>query len=171
MLSDIVRTIQLLTTLLSFFTTGFSQTLCDTTNQKIWIVLEHPPQLTIADADLEIKLNSAIDPTLLANYNANFLYVTFFINCIGQDFNYELFKQADGLTKIDTISDFQKMFLSEFQSIASWTPGLFTFHKNGKEMQRPVDCQGSFTIRVDGNKLHILNEKEKQKHFKNKQKK
>ena len=166
-----MRTMLLLTTLLSFVTTGFSQTRCDTTNQKIWIVLEHPPQLTIADADLEIKLNSAIDPTLLANYNANFLYVTFFINCIGQDFNYELFKQADGLSKIDTISDFQKIFLSEFQSIVSWTPAIFTFRQDGKKVERLVDFQGTLTIRVNGDKLQITNVKENQKYFMNKKKK
>ncbi len=156
---------------MSFFTTGFSQTLCDTSSQKIWAVLEHPPQLTIAAKDFEIKLNSAIDQTSLDKYKADRLYVTFFVNCKGQDFNYKLAKLSDGLTKLDTTSDFQKIFLSELQSIVSWTPGLFTFRQNGKEVERPVDFQGSFTIRVDGNKLHILNVKENQKYFMNKKKK
>jgi hypothetical protein len=161
----------LLTTLLLISAIGSSQILCDTSNQLIYTFLEHPPQPTLTNAELELNLNNSIDQTSLDKYNADYLYVTFFINCNGEDFNYKLAKLSDGLTKMDTTSDFQKSFLFDFQSIASWTPGRFTFYEKGKPVDRPVDFQGRYTIRVDGNRLHILNEKEKKKHFKNKQKK
>ena len=166
-----MRPTLLLLTFLLFDTFSFSQTPCDTTGSKIFVSLEHPPRLTITEAELELKLNSAISTTSLVDYHADYLYVTFYINCMGQDFNYKLAKLSDGLTKQDTISDFQRTLLSSFQSFTSWTPGKFTFYKNGKPVDGPVDYQGSYTLRVDKSGLHILDEKEKQKHFKNKQKK
>lgn len=151
--------------------TGFSQTWCDTSDSQIFTYLEHPPQPTITDAELELKLNSIIDPSALDKYHADYLYVIFSVNCKGEDFNYKLAKLSDGLTKLDTTSDFQRVFLSNFKSFASWSPGRFTFYEKGKPFEKPVDFQGSYTIRVDGNRLHILNEKKKKKHFKNKNKK
>lgn len=171
LLYDIMRQTLLLITLLLIFTTGFSQTRCDTTSTHIFLQLEYPPQLTMTDAELELKLNSAISPAFLGDYGADYLYVTFFINCKGEDFNYKLSKLSNGMTNPDSTSDFQSTFLSNLQSFASWTPGRFTFYEKGKPVDRPVDFQGSYIILVDDNKLHILNENEKQKHFKNKQKK
>jgi hypothetical protein len=130
--------------------------------------LEHPPEPTITDTDLESQLNDIIDHNLLHEYNADYLYVTFFINCKGEDFNYKLAKFVDGRTTLDTISNFQTTFLSELQSLCSWTPAQFTFYEKGRPVEKPVDFQGSYTIRVDGDRLHILNEKEKKKHFKKK---
>src|SRR5688572_7309452 len=79
-----MRPTLLLTTLALFAATGFSQTRCDTTSKDIWTFLEHPPQATITDADLELKLNSLIAPTALDKYHADYLYVTFFVNCNGE---------------------------------------------------------------------------------------
>lgn len=153
-------------TFLLIITTGFSQTVCDTTGNRIYAYLEHPPQPTITDAELELKLNSTISPTSLANYHADFLYVTFIINCKGEDFDYKLAKRSDGLLFQDSTSEFQRTFLSNFQSFATWKPGLNTVNEKGKTVEKPVDFQGSYTLRVDDNKLHILNKKEKNKHFK-----
>ena len=164
-----MRAILLLSTFLLILTSGFSQSLCDTS--KIFTILDHPPKPRITDADLELKLNSAIDSTLLVKYNADYLYVTFYVNCNGEGFNYKLAKFADGLTKLDSSSDFQKTFLSTFQSFISWSPGLFTLYEKGKPVTTPANCYSSYIIRVDDNKFHILSEKEKQKHFKSKQKK
>jgi hypothetical protein len=128
--------------------------------------LEHPPQPTITDAELELKLNSTISPTSLANYHADYLYVTFIINCKGEDFDYKLVKRSNGLLLQDSTSEFQRTFLSNFQSFATWKPGLNTVMEKGKPIEKPVDFQGSYTLRVDDNKLLILNKKEKNKHFK-----
>jgi len=130
--------------------------------------LEHPPQPTITDAELELKLNSTISPTSLANYHADYLYVTFIINCKGEDFDYKLAKRSDGLLIQDSTSEFQLAFLSNFQSFATWKPGLNTVMEKGKPVEKPVDFHGSYILKVEGNKLHILNTQEKKKYFKSK---
>ena len=155
-------------TFLLIITTGFSQTVCDTTGNRIYAYLEHPPQPTITEAELELKLSSTISPTSLANYHADYLYVTFIINCKGEDFDYKLAKRSDGLLIQDSTSEFQLAFLSNFQSFATWKPGLNTVMEKGKPVEKPVDFHGSYILKVEGNKLHILNTQEKKKYFKSK---
>lgn len=87
--------------------------------------------------------------------------ITFFINCKGEDFNYRLCKFSDGLTKLDTISDFQRKFLSDLQTLLSWTPGHFKYYDKGKPIIKQVDFQGSYTIRIDEKGLQILMKKRK----------
>jgi len=54
--------------------------------------------------------------------------------------------------------------------LLSGTPGHFEYYDKGKPIIRHVDFQGSYTIRIDEKGLQILNEKEKKRHFKRKQK-
>ena len=150
---------------------GFAQTPCDTNEKFIWVNSDFPPQSGISIAELEIKLNNTIDPDLLNNYDADYLYVTFNVNCHGEDFNYRLAKSFKGKIIEDTVSNFQKKLLSEMKSITSWTPGRILFeYQNGKPVYFPADFQCSYVIKMEENKIHILNEKEKKKKFMNQRK-
>ncbi|HLN53654.1 MAG TPA: hypothetical protein VK212_08090 [Lentimicrobium sp.] len=165
-----IKTFVFITVLLSINALS-AQTLCDTKSEMVWFILEHPPIPNLTDNELEIKLNSVIDPSLLESYKADYLYITFFVNCKGEDFNYKLAKRQDGKVQKDSLSNFQEVFLSQMQSLLSWFPGTKEFFEKGKPIEKTVDFQGSYTILVDGSKFHILNEKEKKKHFEQKPKK
>ena len=164
------RTILFILALLTIETVS-AQTLCDTKSGMIFSALEHPPKPNLTDKELETSLNSIIDPTLIENYHADYLVIIFSVNCKGEDFNYWLSKRQDGKFQKDSLSNFQQEFLSKIQSLLSWSPGTKTIKEKGKLIEKAVDFQGSYTIRIDGNKFHILNEKEKQKHYKQKFKK
>ncbi len=143
--------------------TILSQTLCDTTSQKTFTYTEYPPKASISNSELEDNLNNTIILTSLNNYGADYLLVFFNVNCKGEDFNYILNKRSDGTTVIDTTSDFQKLLVSNLQTLVSWTPGYFEDYKNGKLILTPVDFSCNYIIRVDGNKLHVFSEKEKKR--------
>jgi len=171
-LCDIMKPTLLVITLLLIRTLGFSQTYCDTIGMRVFSVTEFPPKLTITESELELELNKAISTTSLDDYQADFLYVSFCVNCLGQDFNYTLIKQSAGLRNLDTISDFQRTFLSTFQSITSWTPAKFRYYdNNGKSVFKPVDYALLFILGVDKSGIHVLNDKEKLKSYKKKLKK
>jgi len=163
------RTILLIIALLTIHTVS-SQTLCDT-RRGIYSALEHPPKPNLTENELEIALNNTIDPTLIENYHSDYLYIIFYVNCKGEDFNYWLAKRQDGKVQKDSLSSFQQEFLSKIQSLLSWSPGTLPIIEKGKLIEKAVDFQGSYTIRVDGNKFHILNEKEKQKYYNHKHRK
>ncbi len=148
-----------------------AQVLCDTNSRMIYIFTEHPPIPNLTDNELESKLNSLIDPSILERYKADYLYITFIVNCYGEDFDYKLAKQQDGKAQKDTLSDFQEVFLNKMQSLLTWSPATRDIKEKGKQIEKAVDFQGTYTIRIDGSKFHILNEKEKKKHFKQKPKK
>jgi hypothetical protein len=158
------RIILSLTVLLTINTIT-AQTLCDTRSGMVFIVVDHPPKPNLTDRELENRLNSVIDPILLESYKTDFCYITYFVNCKGEDFNYKLLVRKDDKFQIDSISNFQHVFLSNMQSLLSWSPGLMEHFEKGKKIEKAVDFQGSYSIRIEGNKLYILNEKEKKKHF------
>ena len=162
----IMKTPLLLLILFLLSVTGYSQSLCDTTNGMAFAFSEQPPKPRMTDRDLETSLNSSIDMASLNVDHADYLFVMFIINCKGEDFNYKLAKRVNGLTKVDSTSELHKNLLDNIQTLQSWTPGLhYKFIKN-KRVQVPVDFQGAYTIQINKNKLHILTETEKKKHFK-----
>ena len=148
-----------------------AQTLCDTRSGMICIAAEHPPKPNLTDNELEKELNSFIDPSLLESYKADYLYITFLVNCKGEDFDYKLAKRQDGKAQKDSLSNFQEVFLTKMQSLLTWSPATIEIKEKGKQIEKAVDFQGSYTIHFDGSKFHILNEKEKKKHFEQKLKK
>lgn len=161
-----MKRITLFVTALLTLNTLSAQTYCDTINRMIYLTFEHPPKPNLTESELEIRLNSALDSTLLRSYKADFFIVTFYVNCNGEGFNYKLATRVGDRFQYDTISNFQKVFLSLMQSSLSWSPGIIIYNYRGKQYEKAVDCPGSYSIRVDGNKLHILNEKENKKHLK-----
>ena len=166
-----MRTTILLIVALLIIDTLSAQTLCDTKSGMILFAAEHPPKPNLTDNELEVKLNSFIDPSLLESYKADYLYITFVVNCKGEDFNYKLSKRQDGKAQKDSLSNFQEVFLTKMQSLLTWSPATIEIREKGKQIEKAVDFQGSYTIRIDGSKFHILNEKEKKKHFEQKPKK
>jgi len=147
-----------------------AQTLCDSKSGMVYSALEHPPKPNLTDRELENRLSSVIDPALLESYKTDYFYITFFVNCKGEGFNYKLRVRKGDKFQIDTISNFQHVFLSNMQSLLSWSPGQMEYFENGKQIDEAVDFQGSYSIRIDGNKLHILNKKKIKKHYKQKSK-
>lgn len=166
-----MKTIILLIVAFLTIDTLLAQTLCDTRSGMIWVAVEHPPKPNLTDKELSIKLNSFIDPKLLDSYKSDFLVITYIVNCKGEDFNYKLANEQNGKVQKDSLSNFQEVFLTKMQSLLSWSPGTIEIKENGKQIEKAVDFQGSYTIRIDGSKFHILNAKEKKKHFSQKQKK
>jgi hypothetical protein len=162
----------LLLTFLIFSMTGYSQFRCDTTTDMITTYLrDNPPKPLMTDIELETKLNNSIDVAAFNINEAAYFYVIYLINCKGEDFNYTLYINTKTTNTLDTISEFSKKLRDNIQSLQSWTPGIYKDVKNGKTFDRPVDFQGSYALRVDNNRLHILTEGEMRKRLKNKRKK
>jgi hypothetical protein len=167
-----MKKLPLLIPLLLVSATVFSQIRCDTTTSDIFtIITEHPPTPALTDSELEILLNNSMDITEFNLNDADHFYVIYFINCKGEDFNYKLYINTNTSNKLDTISEFSKKLRDNIQSLQSWTPGIIKDVKNGKPFDRPVDFQGSYALRVDNNRLHILTEGEMRKRLKSKRKK
>ena len=43
------------------------------------------------------------------------------------------------------------------QSLLTWSPATIEIKEKGKQIEKAVDFQGSYTIHFDGSKFHILN--------------
>jgi len=127
---------------------------------------DFPPTPSVTDAELEVLLNNSISVSTLEKGIEGYLYVSFTINCKGEDFNFKLHRTVKGRFEEDTTSTLVKTLLNTIQSIVSWTPPLKEDVKNGIPFQRPVDFKMSYLIRIDEDRLHILDEKEKRKYHK-----
>jgi hypothetical protein len=144
----------------------FSQVLCDTISNGIFTVLENPAKPNLTDAELEEKLNNSIKPSLFDNYKVEYIYIYYIVNCKGESFNYKLYSRKDGKVKLDTVSDFQQHIISSMQSLLSFTPAIFKYRKGNKMVEKNVDFQSAYTMKISKNRIHILNEKEKKRHIK-----
>ena len=163
------RTISLIILLLAIDAIS-AQTLCNNRN-LVFIPVDYRLEANLTDKELEINLNTLIDPSLLEGYKADYLFITFIVNCKGEDFEYKLSKLQDGKFLKDSLSNFQEVLLSKMQLWLTWTPMTMKTIEKGKMIEKAEDCQGSYIIRIDRNKFHILNEKEKRKFFQKKPKK
>ncbi len=130
------------------------QTRCDTISTDIFVYTEVPPMPDITYEQLEKILSSSIDIT---DYNApvgNMIYLSFVINCKGEDFDYFMHQQVD--------SKLKDKLIQIIQSNMSWTPAKH----GGKE----VDFQKSISIKIEGNQFKILDQDNKKRKMKKKEK-
>jgi hypothetical protein len=131
---------------------------------------DNPPKSSLTDIELETKLNNSIDIASIKFDQPANLFVTYIINCNGEDIDYKLFRVVKHLIKLDTVSELQRILLTNIQSSVSWSPAYYLIAKNEKQIEKYVDFQGAYAIRIDNNLLHILNEREENKYFKLKDK-
>ncbi len=137
-----------------------AQVLCDTSNHGVFQFLEHPPKASIDIKELESKINETFTPSEMNNYFARKMYISFFINCRGEDFDYKLFTSNNGTWKQDSTSEFQEKLLANFESFVSFTPALQTTYVKGKELKKAVDFRELYTLNIERNKIHLQKKKQ-----------
>jgi hypothetical protein len=115
------------------------QTRCDTIQKEIFIATEELPRPSISYDQLALVLNSSIN---LNDYNPpkeNIIYISFIINCKGEDFNYKTLKPID-----NNLTD---ILFKTIKSNLTWIPA--------KQNKQEVDIQKTLIIRIENGKFHI----------------
>ncbi len=122
------------------------QTRCDTLTDEIFVATNDPPKMDKNIYELEKIVNNSID---LNKYevNAKEIYVTLTINCHGEDFNYKVLKSDN--------KEFNRTLTECLMNNINWTPA----EHNGKK----VDFSYVIPIRIENNRINILDDKEKKK--------
>jgi len=128
------------------------QTRCDTVTEHIFVVAEEMPTSNISIDQLEDILNSSIDINKYPRPDGNVIYVSFTINCNGEDFDYKVLRPID--------KRLENQLLSIIQSNMTWTPA--------KQRDRQVDFQKTFEIRIDNGRFNIMDDKEQKSNKKRK---
>ena len=128
-----------------------SQSRCDGNEEEspIFLITEVMPVPNIQFEQLEGILDNSINLNSFVRPAENMIYVSFIINCKGEDFNYKVVQPTD----ID--SNLRGILISTIQSNLNWTSAVH----NGKA----VDIQYQITIKSEGNKFNILSGKEARK--------
>ena len=124
---------------------SIGQSLCDTSSKNVFVWSEYPPEMNISMSDLENIINQDIK---LADYHMNqdkIIYLSLIINCKGEQLN---FKVSNSDNQV-----FNKALTDCVNKNISWIPGKH----NGKT----VDFSYTFTIKLQSDKMTILNSKEK----------
>ena len=146
-------------TLFFFFslltTLAIGQTRCDTTDSGIFIITEVLPTPNITYGQLENLLNTSIDINEYTRPDRNWIYLSFIINCNGEDFDYEIYGPID--------KKLQDKLIQIIKSNVSWTPA--------KQRGENVDFQKNFPIKIEGNQFKILDQENKNQKKKKKKKK
>lgn len=122
------------------------QTRCDTLNDDIYILTEIPPKMDMSIDEIEEIVNKSID---LDKYNLKVkdIYVSLTINCEGEDFNYKVLKYDN--------NDFNRILTECLMNNISWTAA----EQRGKK----VDFSYMFSIRIEKDRINILDDNEKKK--------
>ena len=150
-----------------------AQTKCDTSRQisRFLDTPHHPPKMNISEEGLETFLNSNISKTEEELNDVTFICLMYYVNCKGEDYKYEIAKLKDGEIKIDNTSKFDHFLKQILKKKLQFTPGYLEYKIVNEVKRDSVDYQGSITIQLIERQFHILNEKERKKHFKKKSKK
>ena len=136
-------------------TQAIGQTRCDTTDTGIFIITEVPPMPNITYEQLESLLNTSIDINEYTALDENWIYLSFIINCKGEDFDYEILRQID--------KRLQDKLIQIIKSNVSWTPA--------KQRGESVDFQKNIYIKIEGNQFKILDQENKKQKKKKRKKK
>ena len=126
---------------------SIGQSLCDTTSKDVFVWSEYPPEMNISINDLENVINQNIK---LADYHMDqdkIIYLSLIINCKGEQFN---FKVSNSDNQI-----FNKALTDCVNKNISWIPG--------KHNGNTVDFSYTFSIKLQSDKITILDSKEKKK--------
>jgi len=136
---------------LIIYSNVIGQTKCQKDRQdgfsEIFTVTEIMPTLKTPVDELENKLNNEI---LLKEYNVNegqALYITFIVNCKGEDFDYKILRFENEL--------FANKFTECLKNFSDWTPG---YQKEG-----PVDVQVNIKFEIKDNKIRLIYDDQKNK--------
>jgi|GEM_PF-2863651 len=136
---------------LIIYSNVIGQTKCQKDTQdgfsEIFTVTEIMPTLKTPVDELESKLNNEIS---LKEYNVNegqALYVTFIVNCKGEDFDYKILRFENEL--------FANKFTECLKNFSDWTPG---YQKEG-----PVDVQVNIKFEIKDNKIRLIYDDQKNK--------
>lgn len=125
-----------------------AQTRCDSIGEEIFVVIiDESPKSNFSIDQLEEILNNSIDINNYSRPDGNVIYVSFIINCKGEDFDYKVLRSID--------KELEKQLLPVLQSNMTWTPAKFR--------NKEVDCGKTIEIRIEGDRFNILDENEYQK--------
>jgi hypothetical protein len=115
------------------------QTRCDTLHKEIFIATEELPKPSISYDQLALILNNSIN---LNDYNPlqeNIIYISFIINCKGQDFDYKTLKPID-----NNLTD---ILFKSIKSNLTWTPA--------KQNKQEVDIQKTLILKIENGKFLV----------------
>ena len=115
------------------------QTRCDTTKKEIFIATEELPMPSISYDQLALILNNSIN---LNDYNPpqeDLIYISFIINCKGEDFDYKTFKPID--------NNLTNILFKTIKSNLTWTPA--------RQNKQEVDFQKMLILSIENGKFHI----------------
>ncbi|MBU1369584.1 MAG: hypothetical protein KJ578_04140 [Bacteroidetes bacterium] len=137
----------------------FGQNKCDTTqygeNEEIFVIVEIMPTPNITSKQLEIILNSSIDLNEYPDDLKKPIYITFIINCKGEDFNYKFHTQID--------QKLQVKLNNILKSNLNWTPA----YHNGE----PVDISKNIKIEIVNNQFQVPDFENQKRNKKSRKKK
>lgn len=119
---------------------------CDTLADNIFVATEIPPKMDKSIDELEVIVNKEID---LNKYDLKVkeIYVSFIINCKGEDINYKVLKCDN--------RDFNKILTDCLMNNLNWIPA----EQNSKK----VDFSYVFGLRIENGRINILDDSEKKK--------
>ena len=121
------------------------QSRCDTSN-VIFVFTDVPPKIDKSFNELEMIINREINLNAY-NLSEKDFAISFIINCKGEDFDYKVLKSND--------DDFNKVLTECFMRNIYCTPA----EHGGKK----VDFSFVLSIRIDQNRINILDDKEMKK--------
>ena len=120
---------------------------------------------------LETTLNSNLSGDLEGLENVEYIYVIYYVNCKGEDYDYTIATFKNGKTAIDSTSNFSSEISELLKTTLEFEPGYLDLSTRNKQDLRMVDAQDNLTIEYSDNRFHVMNEKEIKKHWKRKNKK
>ncbi|MCD4696756.1 MAG: hypothetical protein K8S16_11005 [Bacteroidales bacterium] len=147
---------------LLIFSALFGQSLCDTTTEpNVFVYLEQMPSSNITFGQLEKMISESID---LMNYNlseGDTFYISFLINCKGEDFNYKISNLEN--------EDLKRSLKKIFKENLDWDQPIHHYKTaQGKEVEKPVDFKKNLKLIIENNQIYITDPNTKTKKGKRK---
>lgn len=157
--ANVINVILISYFIICFQSITFGQELCEKDQNTITVAeldSEFGPKPNLSKKELTAIINSNVNILDFPNTYSRDFGVIFFVNCRGEDFNYQFYPIENGKRIQDSTSTFQKQIIDCLDSNLDWKPGTSNLSNNGFVPWRQVDYQSVIHFNVKRNKIKIL---------------